>query len=348
MNANGEHPDERIGRSRAGCWAGWLLGLVALGAAGCAQVDAAHARFMEPPYVVTRHFFEEAPQRVAVLPFATRTGMRADDRKAEACRRVFYQHMCLRDFEDVELRRCDVSVFQSAVPARRESMVRQMIDVVRALDVVGMTTFIDLDDLFSERALDGRPYAEMIRRVRDDTNADAYIMGITRDFGRLYAVVFSTIGISTRVEMRSMQTGRLLWRGEERERSYELPLTLNPLDVPRLLYDVWQHSRGQAMDSLAYRVYGDICHSLPYVPTNACVRVQGRREDAPYYRKPGLWFVFAEGRMKPGEQFEFRMEEDGWFHCTTPDGRPVWIFRRHARLTDAAGQAITPYADLDW
>lgn len=348
MNASGEHPGERIGRVRAGCWAGRLLGLLAMGTAGCAQFDAARARFMEPPHVVTRHFFEEAPQRVVVLPFATRTGLRADERKAEGCRRVFYQHMCLRDFEDVELRRCDDSVFQSAARTNRESTLRQMIDVVRVLDVVGMTTFVDLEALFSEHSLDGRPYAEIIRRVRDDTNADAYILGITRDFGRLYAVVFSTVGISTRVEMRSVQTGRLLWRGEGRERSYEIPLTLNPLDVPRLLYDVWQHSRGRAMDSLAYRVYGDICHSIPYLPATAGIRVQGRREGVPYYRKPGIWFVFAEGRMKPGDQFEFQMEEDGWFQCKTPDGRPVWIFRRHARLTDAAGLAITPYADLDW
>ena len=324
-----------------------LSGLLALGAGGCTQLDATRARFLEPRYVVTRHFYDEAPQRVALLPFATRSGKPADDRKAESCRRVFYQHMCLRDFGDVELRQCNRSLIQPA-QTNRESTVRLLLNAIRQLDVVGMTTFIDLESLFSSETIDRSQFNGAIRQLATNTQADAYVLGITRDFGRLYAVAASSVGISTRTELRSIATGRLLWRGEWEKRSIHTILTLNPLGIPRLLYDVWEHSRGRALDSLAYDVYGEMCHRIPYLPAQSPVYVQARRPDAPYYRKPGLLFAFAQGRTKAGDLFEFQLEQNGWYRCKGPDGLPVWLFRRHARLAGADGHPLAPYADLEW
>ncbi len=326
---------------------GLLLLLLLLGPLGCARLDATRARFLEPQYVVTSHFYQESPQRVAVLPFASRSHKAADLRKAEGCRRVFYQHMCLRDFEDVELRRSDRCVFQPA-ETNQASRLSHLMDVVRKLDVVGMTTVLDLENLFDGETIDRTQFADLIRVVRDEMKADAYVLGITRDYGRLYAVVFSSVGLSTRMEMRSTRTGRLLWRGEWEKRSYEVPLTLNPLDIPRLMFDVWQHSRGLSMDSLVYRVYGLISRSIPYVPEHTELYVTARKPGAPYYRKPGVWFVFPTGRLGPSQRLTFKMEENGWLQCETPEGQTVWIFRRHARLVNQAGQAVVPYADLNW
>ncbi len=315
---------------------------------GCAtRFDAAKARFVEPDYVVTKYFYEEAPQRVAVLPFATRSGKDIDVRKAEVCRRVFYQHMALRDYEDLELRRFDASVFRQG-STNREPMLQQLVDVVRLLDVVGMTTVLDLQSIFGSEKLKYSEFNDMVRSTRDDMRADAYVIGITRSYGRLYAVLISSIGISTRLEMRSTTTGNLMWRGEEQKRNYELPLTLNPFDIPRLLFDVWRNSRGLAMDSLAYEVYGDLTATLPYMPATRKVFVEPARRYTPYFVRPTMWLMFPRGRTDPGERFEFHLEQNGWYQCKAPDGELVWIFRRQAQLVDESGNALDPRSDLTW
>ena len=325
-----------------------LCHLALLVATGCAtRFDATRARFFEPDYVVTKYFYEEAPQRVAVLPFATRTSETTDIRKAEVCRRVFYQHMALRDYEDVELHKFDASVFQRG-STNREPMLSQLVDVVRMLDVVGMTTVLDLQSLFGSEPLKYSEFNDMVRATRDDMHADAYVIGITRSYGRLYAVLVSSIGISTRLEMRSATTGNLMWRGEERKRNYELPLTLNPFDIPRLLFDVWRNSRGLAMDSLAYEVYGDLSFTMPYMPAARKVYVEPARRYTPYFRRPTLWLLFPRGRADPGERFQFHLEQNGWYQCIAPGGELVWLFRGQSRLVDEAGQPLDPRADLTW
>lgn len=322
--------------------------LAALAGSGCAtRFDAFSARFMEPQYVITRQFYEEAPQRVAVLPFATRSRKIADEHQAESCRRVFYQHLSLRDFEDVELRKFDRSI-SAAAKTNEISMLSQLMDVVRKVDVVGLTTVVDVDSLFTGESLQFADFKEMVRLTREQMHADAYIMGITRDFGRLYAVVFSTLGISTRLEMRSARTGALLWRTQGKKRNYEIPLTLNPLDIPRLFYDVWENSRGLAMDQLAYGVYGGLIRTLPYVAQPGTLFVEARAPRIPYYHRPGCWMTWAKGRAKAGDRFEFVREQNGWFQCKAPNGKLVWIFRRQGQLVDGAGQPVDSHADLVW
>ncbi len=324
------------------------VGAVVLATTGCAtHLGATKARLAEPEYVVTQQFFTEAPQRVASLPFATRTGKSTDTHNAELCRRVFYQHMSLRDFEDMGLRKFDRSMFDSSA-TNSASRLQQLVDVVRLLDVVGMTTVLDLQGLFGSEHIPYPDFLEIVRISREQMLADAYIVGMTRSYGRFYAVVISSVGLSTRLEMRSAKTGSLLWRGQLRKRSFELPLTLNPLDIPRLLYDVWRNSRGLAMDSLAYQVYGDLSSTVPYVGRPAEVFVEVQRPYTPYFDEPTMWMLFPEGRANAGARFAFRIEQNGWYKCMTPDGEMVWIFRDHGRLVDQDGVPIDPRADLQW
>ena len=325
-----------------------LAGALLLGPTGCATRWAAtRARFVDPSYVITSHFYEEAPQRLVVLPFATR-GSKPDDRKqAEGCRRSFYQQIVLRDYEDVDLRRLDASVLPSG-ETNRLPVLGQVMDVVRRLDVMGMTTVLDLDSLFGKESLKYSDFMAMVRHTREQVKADAYVLGMTREYGRFYAIIYSSVGISTRVELRSAATGHLLWRGEMRKRNYELPLTINPLDIPRLLFDVWRNSRGRAMANLAYRVYGEMCSTMPYVPAPGPVFVEFEETNPGYYRKPTLWMFWAKGRVPGGTRMPFQMEQNGWFQCRTPEGKDVWVFNRSARLVDADGKLVDSHADLAW
>jgi len=59
---------------------------------GCATYDAYHARFQEPKYLVTDRFYSEAPQKIAVLPFAGPTDSKKDLDKAEMLRRGLFRN----------------------------------------------------------------------------------------------------------------------------------------------------------------------------------------------------------------------------------------------------------------
>jgi hypothetical protein len=328
-------------------WARWPV-LLLLATTGCAtQFQAGRARFSGPDYVVTKQFYEEAPQRLAVLPFAARSNKPEDGRKAELCRRVFYQHLSLRDFDSLGLRRFDASML-SGDPARKQSALKELGAVVRMLDIVGMTTVLDLPSLFGADRIKYTDFTAMIAAARDELHADAYVVGMMRSYGRFYAVVLSSIGVSTRLEIRSSRTGSLLWRGEARKRNYELPLTLNPLDIPRLLFDVWSNSRGLAMDSLAYEVYGGLCGTVPYASAPRTIFVEVGRARTPYFDRPTMWMMFPRGRANAGDRLEFELEQNGWYQCRTPAQRLVWIFGRHGRLVDGDGKPADPQADTRW
>lgn len=315
---------------------------------GCAtRFHAAQARFMEPQYVITRHFYEETPQKVAVLPFATRSEKSIDARKAENCRRVFYQHLCLREFEDVELGKFDRTIGHSS-NTNKESMLQQMFSLIRTLDVVGMTTVIDLEQFYKTENMQYDNFAEMVRMAREDMHADAYIIGITRDYGRFYAVLFSSVGVSTRLEMRSTRTGSLMWRGQKKKRNYEVPLTINPLDIPRLLYDVWQNSRGLAMESLTYRVYGDLTSTMPYMREKKTIFVKVEKDRTPCFDWPTVWLLGPVYKTDKGTIYEYRFEQNGWFNCRNHEGDIVWIFRDYVSLVDQDGLPVQPFADLAW
>jgi hypothetical protein len=111
---------------------------------------------------------------------------------------------------------------------------------------------------------------------------------------------------------------------------------------------VWRNSRGLALDSLAYDVYGAMSHTVPYLSEPRKVYVEMARPYTPYFGRRTMWLMFPRGRADAGDRFEFQLEQNGWYECKAPGGGLVWIFRRHGRLVDAEGKPVDPRADTRW
>ena len=80
---------------------------------------------------------------VAVFPFAARTVKNSHLERAQVCRVAFYQHFSVRDFEDVEMQALD----RRLVPddqSRPNGLLQQFAETVSWLDVVGLTSFLDV------------------------------------------------------------------------------------------------------------------------------------------------------------------------------------------------------------
>lgn len=330
----------RVARSAA-------LLLCAGASGGCAtRLHAIHARYLEPDYVVTKEFFAEAPQRIAVLPFTSSNGDDSDaGERADLCRRTFYQQVAVRDYETPSLNAFDVAVLGTnrQEHAGAFSLVAR---AIRTMDVLGMTTVLDLNSFTGGETIPQLEFRDLIEDARLNAKADACCVGVTRKYGRLYAVLFSSVGISTRVEMWSAKTGRLLWGAEMRDRNIKSALALNPLVVPLKLYDVWENARGHSLGALAYEVYGHICGTMPYVRQQGGVLVEITREGAPVFDSRTFWMLRHNGRAAIGTRMEFIREQNGWFQCWRDDGRSVWVFRDFARLVDRSGAPVRPRADL--
>ncbi len=321
-------------------WNFLLFAALLLTSSGCATYDACHARFAEPDYLVTRRFFTEVPQRVVILPFAARRERERDVRNAQVCRTTFYQHFAVQSFEDVDL--CRVDKLLNSQQSESETLVDDFLGIVRGLDVVGITSLLELQPFFGKRH---RRYHEIFRSLVEtvagqELQADAYVLGISRSYGRVYAVLASSIALSTRLEMRSVTDDGLLWRADGRHRNMAAVLTINPLAIPNLLVDVWKNSRGRALTLLAYQVYGDVVATMPDLDGPVEPYVETSRKKTPWFRKPSLFRLLREGHLPPGRRLPFIMEKRGWYQCEGPDGKPVWIFRSDARLTDADGRPL--------
>lgn len=339
-----------------------FAGLLALAActcvsSGCAtRMHALGAKYLEPEYVVTKDFFAEAPQRVAVLPFATHQGGPSAANAADVCRRTFYQHLALRDYDTTALRASD-ALLLGTNEAQRLISFATVTKTIRALDVVGVTTLLDIEALTAHgETVPRQEFRDMISSARTNARADACCIGVTRKFGRLYAVVFSTVGISTRVEMWSTVSGRLLWAGEMKDRNFSTAVTIDLFSIPTKLWDVWLNSRGYTLGTLAYDVYGHINETMPYLafPTRT-VAVEVTKDRAPVYGKRSSFMLWSEAKLEKGTRLEFLREENGWYQCKLNGNapangngngaKPFWIFRDHARLVDINGVPLRPRAD---
>ncbi len=308
---------------------------------GCATYDAFHARFAEPDYVVTRRFFTEIPDRVVIMPFAARRDRERDAKNAQVCRTAFYQHFAVQSFEDIDLFRVD-RLLNGEEP-ESAALVKEFLGVVRMLDMVGITSVLELKSVFGRREKRNREiFRKLVEAVAgEEMQADAYVLGISRSYGRVYAVLASSIALSTRLEMRSVTDDALLWRADGKRRNMAAMLTINPLAIPNLLVDVWKNSRARALSLLAYQVYGDVVATLPALeaPVEPCVETVRRR--TPWFRKPSLLRIRNAGHFAAGQRLPLILEKRGWFQCEGPEGKPVWIFRADARLTDAGGKQIS-------
>jgi hypothetical protein len=302
------------------------------GGAGCLSYDAFHARFREPAYVVTPAFYREAPQRVAVLPFASPGKVDGPCERAEVCRKVFYQHMVLREFEDLELTAFERAVLGDDTAPARHPLLRRFLGVVRAVDVVGLTSVLDVQSIYARDGFEEKDVLEFLDRSRETLKADAVVLGNTRSYGRFYAVLISSIGISTGVQLRSTRTGALLWSSEDKDRNIQFPISLNPIDIPYLLYYTWANSRGVAMDMMAYRTYRDMVATVPFVPDPVEVQVRTVRSPTRLFAKPTMWRWRCVEKMPENTVMDLLLERNGWYKCRAGDGRRLWIFRSDAQL----------------
>lgn len=317
----------------------WRAALVLMLLSGCATHRAYQVRFLEPDYTVTPEFFSRSPRRVAILPFASRVLKAQNLEKAQVCRIAFYQHFCVRDFEDVDMQALDRRLIPPESPSPRGHL-RQFAATVRKLDLIGLTSFLDLEDLLGGAEQDTTTFRSWIKTADEDLNADAYVLGITRGYGRLYAVVFSSVGLATHVEMRSMRDDALLWSADTRSRNIALPLTIDPMDIPLLLFRIWQNSCGESLDVLAYRVYRNVVKTLPPVRSAGPVWVRADRGKTRVFRQPSLWAFWPRPFVKKGTRLKFLLERRGWYCCETEDGQTRWIMRNDGTLVDGRGEPL--------
>ena len=324
-------------RATAGAIAAGTLLLLAAG--GCSSYEAYRVRFEAPDYVVTPEYFARSPRRVAVLPFAARSLKEKNLEKAQVCRIAFYQHFSARDFEDVDLQTLDRKLLPEEKPHARGHL-RQFADVVRKLDVVGLTSFLDLKTLQKRDDRDAETFRSWVRTATEDLDADAYVLGLTRGYGRLYAVAFSSIGLATHLELRSTRDDALLWSADYRARDVFLPLTIDPLSVPMALFDVWRNSFGEALDVLAFKTYRSMVRTLPAGRAAGAVWVRAERKKTRLFAQPTLWTFWPRPAVKKGARLKFLQERRGWYQCAGPDGREVWLLVRDGTLVDEAGSPL--------
>lgn len=306
---------------------------------GCSTYSAYRARFDGPNYTVTPEFFTRSPRRVAIFPFGTSSLKQKHLERAQICRVAFYQQFSVHDFEDVDMQVLDRRLLPTE-EAQPRGLLLEFADTIRKLDVVGLTSFLDLKSLVEREECDTTTFRAWTRKAYEDLQADAYVLGIVRGYGRLYAVVFSSIGLATHVEMRAMDDDALLWCADFKETNIALPLTIDPLDLPILLFDIWKNSRGGSLDVLAFKVYRDVVRTLPAVRAGGPVHVRADRKKTRIFRHPTLWTFWPRPSVAQGTILRFLLERRGWVQCEGIDGVPVWMLCRDATLVDADGAPL--------
>lgn len=321
------------------CWRSAAAVLLLALLPGCATYQAYQSRFREPDYTVMPEFFTRSPRRVVIFPFAARSLKEQSLERAQVCRIAFYQHFSVRDFEDVDMQSLDRQLLpvETDRPRRR---LQQFANTIRALDIVGLTSFLDWKSLMGREDRDTTTFRAWIRTAYEDLQADAYVLGITRGYGRIYAVAFSSIGLATHVEMRATEDDALLWSADSRARNMKLPLTIDPLDVPFLLFDIWKNSYGSAMDILAFEVYRDVVQTMPPLRAEGAVLVRADRPKTRVFAQPTVWALWPGPHVRKGTRLKFLQERRGWYQCEKKNGEQVWLLRRDGTLVGENGKPL--------
>ena len=318
--------------------------LLCLQLCGCTAYRSWWRKSFLPDCVVTGKLYAEAPQRVVVLPFAPAPGKtgRIDvtEKSAVACRNTFYRHFSVSRFEDVELHKVDKVVH--AESARHASKPWRAVRLARSVDVIGVRSLLNL-----HRVLRASPWAapecrEAMDKLRRAFDADAYAIGATRDFGWLYAVVFSSVTVACKMEIRSCRTGDLLWRGEWKQRSFAHALDTAFWIIPYRLIEVWRHARGEVLEGVTDQVFRDFVETIPYVERPTKVLVQPLKPQTRTYEKNSATFWNMNGIVSQDERLPLVSVHPGWYRCQHPKLGDCWIFEDDAKLVDESGKAVQP------
>ena len=315
---------------------------VGLCSCGCTNVRLAWRRHTRPAYVATADFYREAPQRVVVLPFAPEPGEtgRVDitERSAVACRDTFYRHFSVRPFHDVELHEVDRVVLQPPATARPKP--GRALRLAKSVDVIGISSLLGLHELLKHSPWHAPKHWDDLDKIAKAFDADAYAIGATRNFGWFYAVLFSSVTVACKVEIRSCRSGTLLWSGEWKRRSIKHAIDTDVWVIPYHMVEVWRHTRGQTIETVADQTFRALVKTIPSAEGPREVFVQPTESPTHLYTKPSMHRWNRAGVAWPKGRLALVSRQPGWYHCLHPQLGKCWIFEDHAKLVDGNDDPI--------
>ncbi len=317
--------------------------LLCLALAGCNST---------PDFLVTTSMYREAPKRVVVLPFSPQPGklgsVDVTAKSAVACRDAFYRHFSVRPFEDIELGAVDEVIDTKkrspAAPAPKATLDRARLcanRIVGRVDMVGLRNLLKLYEILWESPWAAPQSRDEIANLVDLFDADAYAIGATRDYGWFYAVLFSSVKVACKVEIRSCKTGALLWRGEWTRRSFTHVLDGSIWTIPYNLVQVWRNTRGEVFENVTDRTFRGLAATIPYVKKPTKPFVEAKRYRIQLYKEASAapWHKLARVRRK-GLRMPVVTIQAGWVRCRHPEWGECWVRRKDVNLVGDRGQAL--------
>lgn len=331
-----------------------LVAVVVLTGSGCTGLKSYWQRHHRAHYTIMPEFFAEAPHSIAVLPVTPRyrdEGRREAARAgADAFRDAFYRHISVESFEDVEIRDIDGALKQHGLlqdihsPGDR-SYAKKITGALKQADILGITSLIDPRNYARELGLpegealgEKRFEKEKTQALKKFVPADAFVFGTAKEYGWLYAVVFSYVRVGGNVQMRSAETGKLLWKGRGRRTSFAW-IVASVFEIPIKIVKVYLNAHAQTLDTATDALFRDMMQSLNMQDKPTEVKARSLCK-TPVFKEIGYSYCFWSdyGKIPQGQCMDFLMERDGWYKVATDvEGKRVqgWVFGECAELVDA-------------
>ena len=155
---------------------------------GCATQSAYTKQSFTPPFMYGNY-----PKTIAVLPFVNDT---RDQDIADLMRIVFYCHLSVQPFEDVELHVVD-----------------------RKLKTLNVTDAADI------QRLPARELGQLL-------GAEAVVMGEIKEFERVFLGVYSQLSLGASIVVIDTRSGRKIWQDDYTVRVHEGGVPLTFLEIP--------------------------------------------------------------------------------------------------------------------
>ena len=330
-----------------------VTGVVLMGS-GCTGMKSYWQRHHRAHYTIMPEFYAEAPQSIAVLPVTPRyrSGGRREAAKAGAAalREAFYRHVSVKSFEDMEMRDIDGALKQHGLLEDTRSpgdpsYAKKITGALKQVDILGITSLIDPRNYERELGLpkagglgEKRFEKEKTQALKKLVPADAFVFGTAKEFGWLYALVLSYVRVEGKVQMRSADTGKLLWKGRGRRTSFAW-IVASAFEIPLKVVKVYLNAHAQTLDTATDTLFRDMTQSLRMQDTPVELKARSTCK-TPVFKEIGYSYCFWSdyGKIPRGRCMDFLMERDGWYKVATDvKGRRVegWVFGECAELVDA-------------
>jgi len=330
------------------------VGVALLAGSGCTGLKSYWQRHHRAHYTVMPEFYAEAPQSIAVLPITPRYRDPAQKETtqagADALRDAFYRHVSVKSFEDLEIRDIDGALrdnrlLQDTRSPGDQSYARKIAGALKQADILGITNLINPQNYQRElglpdsEAFGGKRFEqEKTQALKKLVPADAFVFGTAQEYGWLYAIVLSYVRVGGKIQMRSADTGKLLWKGRGRRTSFAW-IVDSVFEIPIKFVKVYHNAHAQTLDAATDTLFRDMVRSLRLEDTPVEVRVRSTRKTS-VFKEIGYSYCFWSdyGKVPPGKSMDFVMERDGWYKVATDvEGKRVegWVFGEFAELVDA-------------